>query len=68
MHEEAKILHKIEETVLVNQALIKIIKSFFEDETTNQEEKQAVLEGLKLIVSKQQKLLELIKTLNRAFI
>lgn len=68
MHEEAKILHKIEEMVLVNQALLKIIKSFFEDETTNQEEKQAVLEGLKLIVSKQQKLLELIKTLNRAFI
>lgn len=66
MNENAKLLQKTEEILLTNQVLLKIIESYFKNET--KEEQKTAIEELNSILFIQKKVIDFIKTSNKATI
>ena len=64
MNENEKLVHKIEEMIGINEALLEISKSYLKNEAQNKPELEFELEKLRLLLIKQKEVMNIIKTSN----
>ena len=64
MNENAKLVHKIEEMIGINETLLEISKLYLKNEAQNKAELEFELEKLRLLLIKQKEVMNIIKTSN----
>ena len=64
MNENAKLVHKIEEMIGINETLLEISKLYLKNEAQNKPELEFELEKLRLLLIKQKEVMNIIKTSN----
>ena len=64
MNENAKLVHKIEEMIGINETLLEISKLYLKNEAQNKTELEFELEKLSLLLIKQKEVMNIIKTSN----
>lgn len=64
MNENAKLVHKIEEMIGINETLLEISKLHLKNEAQNKTELEFELEKLSLLLIKQKEVMNKIKTSN----
>lgn len=64
MNENAKLVHKIEEMISINETLLEISKLHLKNEAQNKPELEFELEKLRLLLIKQKEVINIIKTSN----